>query len=212
MLTRLLVFSLFFTFATTLNAQTFQGSLLAGGIFSQIDSDDLIGFNQFGFTGGARVVAVLSDKWRVGPEITFSQQGSRRAPREGSNFGFENIRLNFVEVPLMLYYKDWRITAEAGATYGRLIDFTVEDVIGNDLTEEFAFNESIIGLQFGATFYFTPRVGLNFRWSRQLSALGEAPDGKRLKGRNISFRMVYTFGSGETQPEKPEEERRYEKR
>ncbi len=212
MLFRLLFCCLLLTCTASLRAQTFQGSLLAGGIFSQIDSDDLIGFNQFGFTGGARVVAVLSDKWRVGPEITFSQQGSRRAPREPSNFGYENIRLNFVEVPLMVYYKDWRITAEAGATYGRLIDFTVEDVLGEDLTEDFFFNENIFGLQVGATFYFTPRVGLNFRWSRQFSALGESPDGKRLRGRNISFRMVYTFGAGETQPEKPEEERRFEKR
>ena len=73
---------------SALRAQTFRASLIAGGNFSQIDGDDLFGFHQLGVNAGVRVVALLGDRWRVGPELLFSQQGARRKSNsfEISNF------------------------------------------------------------------------------------------------------------------------------
>lgn len=185
--------------------RTFRASALAGLNLSQIDGDDLLGFHQPGFNGGLRVVAMLSDKWRVGPEILYSQQGAKRNRNSINISDFRSFRLNAVEIPLMVYYKDWRLTAEAGVSYQRLINFQVTDSAGEDITAETPFNEDLFALKLGVTIYFTPKVGFNFRWSKHLNTLLEN-DAPRLKGRTISLRAVYTFGAGESLPQPPDPE------
>lgn len=184
-----------------LTAQTFQASALAGLNVSQIDGDDLIGFNQFGFNAGLRVVAVLNDRWRIGPEILYSQIGSRRGANEFNVSDFDRVTLNTVEVPMMVYFKDWRITAEAGLAYQRLINYTILNSFGEDVTDDIPFREDLVNFQAGVTFYASPKLGFNFRWSKTISDL-EANDGNlTLRGRSLSFRIVYTLGEGETLPD-----------
>lgn len=186
--------------ATSL-AQTFRASALAGLNVSQIDGDDLIGFNQFGYNAGLRVVAVLNDRWRVGPEILYSQVGSRRGANELNASDFDRVTMNTVEVPLMVYFKDWKITAEGGLAYQRLINYTIINTAGENVTEDILFRDNLLNIQFGATFYAKPNLGFNFRWSKHLTDL-EATDGNlTLKGRSLSFRVVYTFGDGEELPD-----------
>ena len=185
-------------------AQTFRASLLAGVNFSQIDGDDLFGYHQAGANAGIRVVAVLNDRWRVGPEILFSQQGARRNTNSINISPFDRFRLNTVEVPLMVYYKDWRLTAEAGFSYQRMIDYAVTDAIGNDITATTPLNDNLIAFKAGVTFFITENWGANFRWSKHV--LDIDPDdavAPTLKGRTISLRAVYTFGVGETLPRQP---------
>lgn len=188
--------------ATSL-AQTFQASALAGVNITQIDGDDLRGFSQFGFNGGLRVVAKLGDRWRVGPEILFSQIGSRRGGNEFNASNFDRVRVNTVEVPFMLYYKDWKFTAEAGLFYQRLINYRIEDSAGFNITDDIPFRDDFYGIQLGGTFYATENWGFNFRWSRHFSDL-EANDGNlSLIGRSLTFRIIYTFGRGEEMPRSP---------
>ncbi|MEM9834903.1 MAG: porin family protein [Bacteroidota bacterium] len=190
---------------TAVKGQTFQASVLAGFNMSQIDGDELSGFNSLGFNGGLRVLAVLSDRWRVGPELLFSQQGSRRGVNEFTS-DFERVSLNTVEVPLMVYFKDWRFTAEAGLAYQRLINYTIEDPGGADISEDFQFRDNLLNIQFGVTLYLRPNLGINFRWSEHLTDI-EANDGNlTLTGRKISIRAVYVLGGGETLPDPVEAE------
>lgn len=189
----------------SLRAQTFQASLLAGTNVSQIDGDDLIGFNQFGFNAGMRVVAILSDRWRVGPEILFSQIGSREAANEFNASDFGQVTMNTVEVPLMVYFKDWKITAEAGFAYQRLINYQIISSGGEDVTDDIPFRDDLINFQAGVTFYASPNWGFNFRWAKHISDI-EANNGNlSLRARSLSFRVVYTFGDGEDLPSPPSE-------
>ncbi len=193
----LLIISLFF--APLLPGQTFRASVLAGANLSQIDGDDLLGFYQPGVNAGLRVVALLGEKWRVGPEILYSQQGAKRNRNSANVSEFREIRLNTVELPLMVYYKDWRLTAEAGASYQRVIDYGVTDFRGEDVTTAYPFANDLVAIKFGVTLYITPNVGVNFRWSKHLTDLQLADD-PDLRGRTLSLRAVYTLGSGETLP------------
>ncbi|MBB4077454.1 hypothetical protein GGR28_000055 [Lewinella aquimaris] len=201
---------LFFPFillllASGVGAQTFRASVLAGANLSQIDGDDLLGFHQPGVNAGLRVVALFGEKWRVGPEILYSQQGARRNKNSLNVSDFYAFRLNTVELPLMVYYKDWRLTAEAGLSYQRLIDYTVSDFRRDDITLDFPLRDDLFAIKFGVTLYLSPKLGLNFRWSKHLTDLqvAEAP---RLRGRTISLRAVYTLGAGEELPASPVEE------
>ena len=180
-------------------AQTFRASVLAGANFSQIDGDDLLGFHKVGLNGGIRVVALLGEKWRVGPEILFSQQGAKRNINVSV---YDRLHFNTLEIPLMVYYKDWRLTAEAGFSYQRLIEYEVIGAQGEDITANTPINENQVAFNVGATFFISPRFGFNFRWSKHLADINPT-GGENFKGRTISLRGVYTFGRGETIPAAP---------
>ncbi|MCP9237216.1 outer membrane beta-barrel protein [Lewinella sp. JB7] len=199
---RLLLACLLLLITPVLMAQTFRASVLTGINLSQVDGDDLLGFHQPGFNGGLRVVALLSDKWRVGPEILYSQQGARRNKNSLNVSDFYAFRLQTVELPLMVYYKDWRLTAEGGLSYQRLIDYRISDFRRDDITGNFPLRDDLLAIKVGVTLYLTPRVGFNFRWSKHLTDL-QVADEPRLRGRTISLRAVYTLGSGEELPAPP---------
>ncbi len=191
--------TLLLLFAAMTGAQTFRASALAGVNLSQIDGDDLLGFYQPGPNAGLRVVAILSERWRVGPELLYTQQGARRNRNSLNLSDFSRFRLNTIEIPLMVYYKDWRVTAEAGAAYQRLFGYTILDDRGEDVTAGYPLKQDLFSLQLGVTVYLTPRLGVNFRWSRHLADLQTA-ESPRLRGRTIALRAVYTLGTGETLP------------
>lgn len=204
MRTLLLVLTL--TAAASLPAQTFRASVLAGGNFSQIDGDDLFGYHQLGVNAGVRVVALLGDRWRVGPEILFSQQGARRNRNSLNISPFNRIDLTTLEVPLMVYYQDWRLTAEMGLSYANLFDFRVVNDREEDVTATTPLNSDLLAFKAGVTFFVSANVGVNFRYSRHLTDID--PDDSlntSFRGRWLSLRLVYTFGRGETLP-KPSNE------
>lgn len=187
-----------------LRAQTFRASLLAGGNFSQIDGDDLFGFHQPGFNGGIRVVALLNDRWRVGPEILFSQQGARRKANSFEISNFDRFDLSTLEIPLMVYFKDWRLTAEAGFSYQRLFNYTIISSGGEDITAATPLNENLVAFKAGVTFFITPRFGMNMRWSKHLTDLDiDDSINFSFKGRSVSLRAVFTLGQGEEIPKPP---------
>lgn len=198
---RTLLLTLLLTLAGALSAQTFRASLLAGGNFSQIVGDDLNGYHQIGLNAGVRVVAVLNDRWRIGPEILYSQQGSRRNANSINTSAWDRFDLNTLEVPLMVYYKDWRLTAEAGLSYQNLFDYRIISSGGEDVTAGTPLNTHLLAFKAGVTFFATEKLGVNFRYSRHLTDID--PDDSLntfFKGMSISLRLVYTLGRGETIP------------
>lgn len=187
--------------ADKLPAQTFQASVIGGMNISQIDGDDLFGFHKIGLNSGIRVVAVLNDRWRVGPEILFSQQGALR-PNSSFNFSpFSRFQLNTLEVPLMVYYKDWRLTAEAGFSYQRLFSYEIDDFQGEDMTSQFTLKDNLVAFNAGVTFHVSENFGINFRWSKHVIDLDiNNAINTSLRGRTISLRALWIFGEGETLP------------
>ncbi len=196
-----LILLLLLTTAGQLSAQTFQASVIGGMNMSQIDGDDLFGFHKLGLNTGIRVVAVLSDRWRVGPEILYSQQGAL-LPNSSFNFSpFSRFQLNTLEVPLMAYYKDWRITAEAGFSYQRLFSYEIDDFQGEDMTNQFILKDDMVAFNAGVTFHVNENFGINFRWSKHLIDLDINDQiNTSLRGRTISLRAVWIFGQGEAIP------------
>lgn len=181
----------------SLGAQTFQGSAVVGANFSQIDGDDLLGFHQPGVNAGLRVVAVMGERWRLGPEILYSQQGARRSNNSVNISRFDRVRINTLEVPLMLYYKDWRLTAEAGLSFQRVFNSSATDFQGEDITEELTFDNNLFAFKAGVTFYFTEHWGVNLRWSKHIADIySNEMTGRAFRGRTVSLRAVYTFGRG----------------
>lgn len=172
-------------------AQRFEAGLVAGLNLSQLDGDRLAGFNKPGLNAGGKVATILSDRWQVSLEFLFSQQGSSRSKYDDPSSAYDKIRLNFVEVPVMINFKEWKFHLSGGVSYNRLVDYQVIDALGGDVTDLQTFNEDLFSLVFGGTYYFREKAGFEVRWFRALNDLQKKGGDNSLIGRSISFRLIY---------------------
>ena len=110
------------------NAQLFKGEAFAGASLSQVDGDECFGYNRFNGQLGAGVLLSLTEKdWLdLGLEIVYNPKGALRSDtligNSGHFRGTYDVKLNYVEIPLMVYFTDkHRYTVGLGASYGRLV-------------------------------------------------------------------------------------------
>lgn len=173
-------------------AQRFKAGLIGGVNLAQLDGDKLTGFNKIGFNAGARVSAVLHERWQLSIEMLYAQQGSSRTKDDDLSSIYDKIRLNFVEVPVMINFLEWKFHVSAGFSYARLINFEVIDYTGTDTSDLQNFNSNIFSGILGATYYFNEHIGLNVRWSKYFNDLSGEGD-NQLIGRIIGIRGIYMF-------------------
>lgn len=128
-----------------LKAQLYKGEVIAGIGLSQVDGDECYGFERIRGQFGAGVLLSVFD-WRykyfgsdsdetqgsranwldIGLEIIYNPKGALRADtlkyNSGHFYGLYNLKLNYVEIPLMLYLTDKnRYTFGIGFSFGRLV-------------------------------------------------------------------------------------------
>lgn len=123
------------TLLPRVQAQVFRGILIGGFNLSQVDGDEIYGFTKLGANIGAAAMLPFNKKWSVTLETVFSQKGSRQAPiyidtmPNGTVItGQYSLRLNYVEVPLLLHFTDKEVvSAGAGVSYGRLVGVTEKE-------------------------------------------------------------------------------------
>ena len=124
---RIFVLLLAFVIAapTLLHAQIIKGEVFTGGILSQVDGDECYGFKKIGVHAGAGALIPLTSWMDVGLEVLFSQKGAFKRDSLVSNSTYPyayNLRLNYVEVPLMIYLTDKDVVSFGiGASYGRIV-------------------------------------------------------------------------------------------
>lgn len=190
---KLIFFLSFLLTGSVLSAQQrFEGSLVGGAVLAQIDGDRMAGYNKFGFQAGARVNALLTERWAFGVELLFSQHGSSRTLNDPGAV-YDKIRLNLVEAPLMIYFRDWKFQVGAGLSYGRLINSEVMDILGNDVTNTQNFREDILQYNLSVAFQFTEDLALDVRWSKYITNLQANSAAGTFLGKHIAVRGIYTL-------------------
>lgn len=107
-----------------IQGQIIKGALLGGFTLTQVDGDEVYGFKKAGLTGGAAAIIPFSDQWSVSLETTYIQKGAYQSPQYLDSLSFEyRIKLDYVEVPVMLHYTDKDVvTAGLGFAWGRLVN------------------------------------------------------------------------------------------
>lgn len=162
-----------------LHAQIIKGEVFAGGIASQVDGDECYGFRRFGVHAGAGALIPVTSFMDVGLEVLFNQKGAYKKDslnmHLGSYTGTYNLRLNYVEVPLMIYLTDKdRYSVGLGVSYGRVV----------------GINEISCGIQTGTS------VGDgNLHWKENDD---EMPDISDVKNINQLADIVYSAGFPDT--------------
>lgn len=130
------------------SAQRFIGSIIAGVNTTQVDGDEVAGFYKFGFNGGASVMLPLDPKmrWFATVELLYTQKGSYQTAYranailtpETSTLYYDNadrsvpfndkikykLDLDYVEVPILFHYEDFRTgwAFGAGVSWSRLVN------------------------------------------------------------------------------------------
>lgn len=126
-----ILFLILLTFtAINVSAQIIKGEAIAGLNLTQVDGDEVFGFRKFGANLGAGVLIPFGKKgkWDVSLETLFTQKGSYQKPQYEDSIdngqvltGEYKLRLNYVEVPLMVMYTDKElISFGLGLSWGRL--------------------------------------------------------------------------------------------
>lgn len=128
----LILSALLFCFGVSY-AQEFKGGLVLGINASQVDGDNLSGYNKIGPLLGVSITRKLkADHFSVRGEFLLSVKGAKAFIDE-NNIGVVDLRkLNnvYIDIPLMLQYQYKKFTFEAGPTLGVLLYATREDIKG----------------------------------------------------------------------------------
>lgn len=212
------------------HAQKIKGAILAGTNLTQVDGDEVYGFNRFGWNLGLAAMVPLGDNFYFTIENNFNQKGAYQKKQyeivdgEGSilETGEYDLRLNYVEIPVILQYNDKDIvTAGLGLAYSRLVDSQEIEHGGRvePYINEKAFDENdIMGLA-DIQFRLYKRFYFNFRYSYSFSPIrkrvfdpkygNESDETWTRKQYNnvLSFRLMYRFNEDPAKIDKPNAER-----
>lgn len=152
------------------DTRRFGAQILAGFNAAQLDGDGMADFNHFGINAGLRAFVRVAPKLTTSLDILYSQTGAQAGRLYSSPF--RTINLNYVQIPLMLHYANWRWQVGMGASYSRLIGAQfIEFSSGKDLMESSYANVPRpfdVTAHVEATFFFTKKWGINMQYSRAL--------------------------------------------
>lgn len=179
------------------NFRAFDAGAILGFNASQVDGDNLAGFNKLGFNTGAVAHINFNRQWSLGFELLFSQKGSSSFPNDNQTDTYK-LTLNYAEVPVFVTFNDKsRMLFQAGFAYGRL--FNVKEIINGveNLNNEDAFEKDELSYLFGATILVgaNKHFGINIRYEGSITSIGNSsnPQVSGLINRLITLRGVYYF-------------------
>lgn len=187
-----LVLSFLFCFSQEGKAQRFKAGVVAGANLNQIDGDLLIGFHHIGFHGGLKVYTIFTERWEMGLSILYSQQGSKAAATDYS-LNYDKLQFNFVEVPVLIHFNEWKFKLGTGFSYSRLINYKITDITGDDISDLQDYNSNIFSFIVETSFNVNENLAFNLRWSKSMNNLQANPDNGVFKSRVIGLRAIYTF-------------------
>lgn len=200
--------------------QQIKAALLAGMNLGQVDGDEVYGFYKPGLNLGVQAMAPLGNNLFLTLETNFNQKGAYQGKQSIDSLTREyNLRLNYVEVPVIFQYNDKDIlTAGVGFAYARLLEATEEEHSGNvpPYIETKGFNESDWLALFDLQFRFYKQFYLNFRYSysiipvreREFSAIGVPDNSWSRKQYNNTLMLRISYRINEKVTTKSEAQQR----
>ena len=146
-----------FCFLPCANGQVFNAKLIGGFNASQLEGDNLSGFDKIGLQTGIGVEYKLFNK-SVIIELLFNQKGSSSTFSISSGRERISTRLDYLQIPVLLSFDQWyneqesyhRISLEGGPYYARLFDTGSSDPFFDGLTEDFRKNDfgAVVGVKY----------------------------------------------------------------
>ncbi|MBT6234925.1 MAG: PorT family protein [Bacteroidetes bacterium] len=177
-------------------AQDFGAQLLLGANFSQVDGDQLGGYNKLGANVGIQINKEVNDLWDGAFEIRFSMKGANRVIDPKAPEPTLKLSYHYVEVPLLVKYKQWdKVTPYGGLSIGVNVYNQRDD--NGYVTQEEALKGMETGIVLGGTYHLSEKVGLDLRHSYSLLSIRDYPfivNSPTVFGRAGWFNRLFTAG------------------
>jgi len=168
----LTLFTCMFLLPGSLFSQQFGGGILAGGLISQVDGDNWVGYSKFGPMAGAFVDVELSPHSSFQLEMVYIQKGSKKASfYQENDFHEYLLRLHYLEIPLLFQYTFLkRIQLEAGPAADILLG-SQEQVDGQEVPNDYPLRNITLAGIIGASGYITKHFKATFRFNYSLLSI-----------------------------------------
>lgn len=184
-------------------AQTFGASIVAGISPSQIDGDDLAGFNKLGYMAGLKGIINYSERLEFNIDFLYSARGAKSSALDPV---IREINTSYIELPLLVRLKDWksaddtyhRVSAFGGFVFGRLINATIEDEVNSvtfdALVDE--FNQTDLSGRIGISYHWSYNFGVSMSYTHNINRLYNHNKGivnydRPLVPKFLTFRLEY---------------------
>lgn len=202
------------------NDQIIHAYPALGFTVSQIEGDELKGFDKWGFSAGVGAMINLgrSEMFKLSVETDFSQRGSFNGT--GDRYNLYNFTLNYIDIPVVFHFHDpyGGMVLGLGLNYGRLVQTPHGEIGYNPLTfipDSNNFNFLKNDFSFVADMQFTVWQGLKLNFRYQQSIL---PVKKGMKfttpvqngedmvwynncfNQSVTVRLLYIFGDDGHKP------------
>lgn len=163
--------------ASGMQAQQIKAYVSGGLTFSQIEGDELRGFARHASTAGVGATTGLGERLRLAVEADFAMRGCYNDT--GDPYSIK-LPLNYVDVPLMIYYHDPYSDVDfgLGAIYGRLVQQPHNRIAFNSDyfapdTSDMDFHKNDLALAAELRFRVAGRLYMSMRWQRSLISVKE---------------------------------------
>lgn len=192
---------------TESSAQTrrFRGGVMLGFNASQIDGDELWGYNKAGLNLGGRFLAIITPRTDISMDLLYSQRGSQSQLTLDNSVPLNRYNLHYFEVPFIYHFKDWaavsvdgdsfhRVEANAGLAYSRLIRARMYNNPFEGREDLLRQNDFAWLVGFG--FHATPNQGFHFRYTSSINKLftdQQALNTKDLRGYFLTLQYLISF-------------------
>ena len=197
----------------------FKAGIFSGITTTQIDGDGYSGFDKAGITFGGFVNNKFgSEKWSAQMEMLFVDKGSRQQPNIERGIRYKEIKLSYVEVPVIAKVQHKKLFYEAGLSYGILVRHSEYDESG-ELNNPTVFKKNEYAYNLGLSYFFTEKLSFNARFVRSILPVRDysvftrfgffTVSGVGIFGgsynTDLSYTLRYQFGTGEKQEKKEDE-------
>ncbi len=183
-------------YSQVLFAQDFGAELLLGANFSQVDGDQLGGYNKLGANIGIQINREVKEDWDLAFELRYSMKGAKKVQDQDNPLPTLKLSYDYLEVPLLIKYQGFeKITPYSGLSVG--VNVINERDDNGFIGEETNLDFMEYGFHLGCTYHVTEKLGLDLRHTFSLLSIRNSPsltNGPRLFGRNGWYNRLFTIG------------------
>lgn len=179
-----------------LQAQDFGAALHIGSNFSQVDGDQLGGYNKVGLNAGLEINRQIKPDWQAAFEIRFSMKGAKKVIDIDNPSPDLKLSYHYLEVPLLARYtKLEKITPYGGISLGVNV-FNQRDDNGF-ISKEEKLNRAEVGFHLGGNYALNDQWSVDFRHTYSLLSVRDYPvivNSPTVFGRAGWYNRLFTLG------------------
>ncbi|NOX47061.1 MAG: PorT family protein [Chlorobi bacterium] len=157
-------------------AQRIKGVVIGGANITQVDGDEIYGFNKVGLNMGLAAIMPFGKGFSVSIETLYSQKGANQKDQYKTEDSLGNIltgayklQLNYLEVPILFHYTDQdRITIGGGFSYSGLVslkEYEHNQRVETTTLTSGVYSNSDISVVADLRFRLYKRLKFNIRYS-----------------------------------------------